>query len=54
MFTAIFDALRVVFWSFVIWDGGPRHDSFGYAWFARGLARERLNTFLRGNEDGRG
>jgi hypothetical protein len=50
MLTAIFDALRVAFWSFVIWDGGPRHDSYGYAMFARWQARQRLKHFLSGGD----
>jgi len=45
---ALLDAFLWLFWRFVVWNGGPRHDSYGYAIFAQWQAKQRLQRFLRG------
>jgi hypothetical protein len=51
---ALYDAWLVAFWTLVVWSGGPRHHSYGHARWEQWTARQRLGTFLRGNENGRG
>jgi len=46
----MFDAWLVAFWAFVVWCGGPRHHSYGYAKLECWMARQRLKRFLRGEE----